>query len=56
MAERLFDSVPRTSAEEIERAWDAEVLRRIEAAERGETAARDWDEARRELRAKYTAP
>ena len=54
LAERLLDSVPRASAEEIAHAWDAEVMRRIEASERGETAARDWDEVVRELRAKYT--
>lgn len=34
-------------------AWEEEVFRRLEAAERGEGAARDWDAVRRELRAKY---
>jgi len=54
LAERLLDSVPRESAEEVDRAWDDEVLRRVRAAERGETEARDWDEANAELRTKYT--
>tara|TARA_B100001750_G_scaffold201346_2_gene176055 strand:+ start:573 stop:800 length:228 start_codon:yes stop_codon:yes gene_type:complete len=53
MAERLLDSVPRESADDVEGAWDDEVLRRVEAAESGETDARDWDEASAELRAKY---
>lgn len=53
VAERLLDSVPRESAEDVEQAWDQEVLRRVKAAERGETEARDWDEASAELRAKY---
>jgi len=54
VAERLLDSVPRESADDVERAWDQEVLRRLEAAENGETEARDWDQAAAELRAKYT--
>lgn len=54
VAERLLDSVPRDSAEDVEEAWDQEVLRRVAAAERGETEARDGDEASDELRAKYT--
>ena len=54
LGERLLDSVPRESAEDVERAWDQEVLRRVKAAENGETEALDWDEAAAELRAKYT--
>ena len=53
VAERLLESVPRESADAVARAWDQEVLRRLEAAENGETEARDWDEAAAELRAKY---
>jgi len=53
VAERLLDSVARQADESVEEAWDQEVLRRVEAAERGETQARPWDEASCELRAKY---
>ena len=53
VAQRLLESVSREALEDVERAWDEEVLRRIEAA-RGEHApARAWDEASAELRAKY---
>jgi putative addiction module component (TIGR02574 family) len=54
LAERLLESVPRESADDVERAWDQEVLRRVKAAENGETEARDWDQAAAGLRAKYT--
>ena len=54
VAESLLESVPRESGEEVERSWDREVLRRVQAAENGETKSRPWDEAAAELRAKYT--
>lgn len=38
---------------DVEQAWDQEVLRRLEAAENGDTEGRDWDEVSAELRAKY---
>jgi len=53
LAERLRKSLPRDSAAAIARAWDDEVLARLEGAERGEVATREWDDVRRELRAKY---
>jgi hypothetical protein len=36
-----------------DQAWESEVQGRLEAAERGESGARDWDDVRRELRDKY---
>ena len=53
LAERLRKSLPRESADAIARAWDDEVLNRLEAADRGEMVTREWDDVRRELRAKY---
>ncbi|MBK6809353.1 MAG: addiction module protein [Sandaracinaceae bacterium] len=53
LAERLRKSLPRDSAEAIARAWDDEVLDRLEAADRGEVVTREWDDVRGELRAKY---
>jgi len=53
LAERLRRSLPRESADAIARAWDDEVLNRLEAADRGEVVTREWDDVRRELRAKY---
>lgn len=38
---------------DINAAWEEEVLRRIEAAEREGTPGVDWDVAYSELRAKY---
>ena len=54
IGERLLDSVPGDDAEEIARAWDAELMRRIQAAERGETKARPWSEVAAEIRAKHS--
>ena len=53
LAEQLIKSVPRESAGAVSEAWDAEVLERLEAAERGEVQTRDWDVACRELRSKH---
>ena len=54
LAMRILKSVPRETADAIAEAWDAEVLDRLEAAERGEVEMREWDDVRRELRAKYS--
>lgn len=53
IGQRLLESAQRQSPEEIAREWDEEALRRVEAAERGEAQARDWDEAIAGLRAKH---
>lgn len=55
VARLLLESLQGSSSEEIARAWDEEVRRRIELAERGETRARDGAEVSAELRAKYAA-
>lgn len=49
IAERLLDSVPRETAEEIERAWNEEASRRADQVERGEVRALDGEQAIREL-------
>lgn len=49
VAERLLDSVPLETAEEIERAWNEEAIRRAEALARGETEALDGPTAVAEL-------
>ena len=53
LAEALFATLQREAPEDVALAWDEEVRRRVRAAERGETSARDWDEVYRELRAKH---
>lgn len=53
LAERRRKGLPQDSAEALARAWDDEVLDQLEGAERGEVATREWDDVRRELRAKY---
>lgn len=45
VAERLLDSVPRETAEEIERAWNEEAIRRAGALVRGEVEALDGETA-----------
>lgn len=45
IAERLLDSVPRETAEEIERAWNEEATRRAGALERREVTALDGEES-----------
>jgi hypothetical protein len=52
VAERLLDSVPQQTAEEIERAWTEEAFRRAEALARGETAALDGEAAVAQLESK----
>ena len=49
VAERLLDSMPRETAEEIERAWNEEAMRRADALERGEAQALDGEESLRGL-------
>ena len=53
LAEALFATLEREAPEDVARAWDEEVKRRLEAAERDESTARDWDDVYAELRAKH---
>ena len=48
----LMKSLPDTT-EEVERAWGEEIALRLDRQARGETKAVDWDEATRQIRAKY---
>lgn len=52
VAERLLDTIPRETAEEIERAWNEEAVRRAAALERGEVQALDGEESVRGLEEK----
>jgi hypothetical protein len=45
VAERLLDSIPQQTAEEIERAWNEAAVRRAEALARGEIATLDGEAA-----------
>lgn len=53
LVEVLLTSLPREPREAVEQAWIDEVTRRIERHERGDTVAVDWDEAKRQIRAKF---
>lgn len=54
LAEALLDSIPAEVAEELEKAWNAEALRRAEAFERGEVQAIDGEKAISDLRSKLS--
>jgi len=54
LAEALLDSIPAEVAEELEKAWNAEALRRTQAYERGEAEAIDGEQAAKDLRAKLS--
>ena len=54
LAEALLDSIPAEVAEALEKAWNAEALRRAEAFERGDGQAIDGEQAISDLRAKLT--
>ncbi|MBX3250757.1 MAG: addiction module protein [Myxococcales bacterium] len=55
LAEHLLDSVPRETAEMLERAWNEEALRRAEALADGETTAIDGEVALTRLENKLRA-
>jgi putative addiction module component (TIGR02574 family) len=46
---RLNDRLHQFATPEIEAAWNAEIVRRLEAMDRGETNAIPWEEARKTL-------
>lgn len=52
VAEALLDALPPEIADELEIAWNEEVRRRVDRFERGETHARDGEEALRDLETK----
>ena len=54
LAEALLDSIPAEIAEELEKTWNAEALRRAEAFERGEVQSIDGEQAIDSLRSKLS--
>lgn len=53
LGEALIATLHWEPVDEVERAWAEEIERRVQAAERGESTERPWDEVYAELRAKY---
>ena len=45
----LFDSVELESPEEVEKAWDEEIVRRIEDVRSGKEKPIPWEEARKQI-------
>lgn len=56
LAEELFESVEESEGtpEEIEAAWNEEIVRRVQAFERGEVDTVDGEEVFRRIRAEYS--
>lgn len=52
LAERLWMSVTEVD-EDHDRAWEAEIRRRMTEVDRGEVTCRPWSEVMQELRAQY---
>jgi putative addiction module component (TIGR02574 family) len=54
LAEQLLSSLDAPgNPEEIERAWEAEIARRVGEIDSGEVQCRAWEDARARLEAKY---
>ncbi len=54
LAEHLLDAARPDPSEVVDAAWDDEVRRRVEAAEKTGEPGLDWNEASASLRAKYS--
>jgi hypothetical protein len=53
MVSAELQSVDLATSDEIQAAWEEELVERIQKAERGETTTHEWSDVVRSLRAKY---
>jgi putative addiction module component (TIGR02574 family) len=53
LATELLESVEPCASEEIERAWEEEIQRRIADIDSGKAAGRAWDDIKRDFDSRY---
>ena len=53
LATELLESVEPNESEEIERAWEEEIQRRIAEMKAGNAKGRPWDDIKREFDSRY---
>jgi len=53
LATELLQSVEPQGSEEIERAWEDEIQRRITEIDSGKAKGRSWDEIKRDFNSRY---
>jgi putative addiction module component (TIGR02574 family) len=50
---RILESVEPEASEEVERAWEEEIIKRVEKIDSGSVSGRSWDEIKRDFDARF---
>jgi len=54
VARRILESVEPEASEEVERAWEEEIIQRIEKIDSGSANGRSWEEIKKDFDARFT--
>jgi putative addiction module component (TIGR02574 family) len=55
LATELLQSVEPEAGDEVERAWEQEILRRIAQIDSGDARGRSWDDIKRDFDSRYAS-
>jgi putative addiction module component (TIGR02574 family) len=53
VARRILESVEPEASEEVERAWEEEIISRVEKIESGGASGRSWEEIKEDFDARF---
>ena len=53
VARRILESVEPEASEEVERAWEAEIIKRVEKIDSGTAKFRPWEEIRKDFDSRF---
>ena len=53
VARRILESVEPEASEEVERAWEAEIVRRVEKIDSGTAKFRPWEEIKKDFDSRF---
>ena len=53
VARRILESVEPEASEEVERAWEAEIIKRVEKIDSGTAKFRPWEEIRNDFDSRF---
>lgn len=53
VARRILESVEPETSEEVERAWEQEIVKRVEQIESGTASYRSWEEIKKDFDSRF---
>ena len=53
VARRILESIEPEASEEVERAWEAEIIKRVETIDSGAAKFRSWEELKKDFDSRF---